>query len=53
MALNLKNTSSISISPISINNIAINKIVVSNKFHFGKQDFKYFIAYKYNKETRP
>ena len=36
MALNLKNTSSINITPISINNIAINKIVVSNKFHFGK-----------------
>ena len=33
-------------SPISINNIDINKIVVSNKLHFGKQDFKYFIGYK-------
>ena len=27
-------------SVISINNIAINEIVVSNKFPFGKQDFK-------------
>ena len=33
-------------SPISINDIDINKIVVSNKLHFGKQDFKYFIGYK-------
>ena len=33
--------------------ININKIVVSNKFSFGKQDFKYFIGYKYNKEIRP
>ena len=24
-----------------------------NKFPFGKQDFKYFIGYKYNKEIRP
>ena len=40
-------------SPISINNIDINKIVVSNKFLFGKQDFKYFIGYKDNKDIRP
>ena len=40
-------------SPISINNIDINKLVVSNKLTFGKQDFKYFIGYKDNKETRP
>ena len=40
-------------SPISINNIGINKIVVSNKFSFGKEDFKYFIGYKDNKEIRP
>ena len=33
-------------SPISINGIDINKIGVSNKFPFGKQDFKYFIGYK-------
>ena len=35
--------------PILINNIDINKIVVSNKFPFDKQDFKYFIVYKDNK----
>ena len=35
--------------PILINNIDINKIVVSNKFPFDKQDFKYFIGYKNNK----
>ena len=40
-------------SPISTNNIDINKIVVSNKFTFGKQDFKYFIGYRDNKEIRP
>ena len=28
------------LSPISINDIDINEIVVSNKFPFGKQDFK-------------
>ena len=33
-------------SPISINDIDINKIIVSNKFPFGKQGFKYFIGYK-------
>ena len=33
-------------SPISKNDIDTNKIVVSNKFTFGKQDFKYFIGYK-------
>ena len=36
-------------NPISINDIDTNKIVVSNKFSFGKQDFKYYIGYKYNK----
>ena len=35
-------------SPISINDTDINKIVVSNKFPFGKHDFKYFIGYKDN-----
>ena len=40
-------------SPISINDIDINRIVASNKFPFGKQDFKYFIGYKDNKEIRP
>ena len=33
-------------SPISIDNIDIKKIVVSNKFSFGKKNFKYFIGYK-------
>ena len=40
-------------SPILINIIDINKIVVSNKFTFGKQDFKYFIDYRDNKKVRP
>ena len=40
-------------SPLSINNIDINKIVVSIKFLFGKQDFKYFIGFKDNKEIKP
>ena len=40
-------------SPISINDIDINEIIVSNKFPFGKQDFKYFISYKDNKKIRP
>ena len=31
-------------SPILRSDIDINKIVVSNKFLFGKQDFKYFIG---------
>ena len=35
-------------SPILINTIDVNKIVVSNKFPFGKQGFKYFIGYKDN-----
>ena len=28
-------------------------MVVSNKFRFGKQDFKYFIGNKDNEEIRP
>ena len=31
----------------------ISEIVVSNKFFFDKQDFKYLIGYKYRKEIRP
>ena len=38
---------------ILIENIDINKMVVSNKFLFSKQDFKYFIGYIDNKEIRP
>ena len=37
-------------SPVSINDIDINKIAVSNKFLFGKQDFKYFTGYKDNED---
>ena len=40
-------------SPTSISNIDSNKILVSNKFPFDKQNFKYFIGYKDNKEIRP
>ena len=40
-------------SPISIKKKDINEIVVSNKFPFGKQDFKHFIGCKDNKEIRP
>ena len=40
-------------SPILINDIDINTIVVSNRFLFGKQGFKYFIGYKDDKEFRP
>ena len=38
-------------SRISINDIDI-KIVVSNKFPFGKHDFKHFIGYKNSKKVR-
>ena len=38
---------------ILINDININKIVVSNKFSFGKQDFKYFMGCKNSKKIRP
>ena len=40
-------------SPVSVNNIDINKIVVSNKFPFGKQNFKKFISYEDAKKIRP
>ena len=36
-----------------INDVDINEIVVCSKFPFAKQDFKYFISYKENKEIRP
>ena len=36
-----------------INDIDINEIVACYKFPFGKQDFKYFISSKENKEIRP
>ena len=38
--------------PILIKNIEINKIVVSNKFSFGKKEFKYFIRYEDAKKIR-
>ena len=51
MAIKFKNANFI-LSPILINFIDINEIVVFNKFSLGKQDFKYFIGYKDNKEIR-
>ena len=39
--------------PLSINNINTNKIVASNKFLFGKKDFKYFIGCKDSEKIRP
>ena len=35
-----------------INDRDINEIIVSSKFPFGKQDFKYFIGYKDTKERK-
>ena len=40
-------------SLISVNEIGIIKRVVSNKFPFGKQDFKYFIGYKNSLKNGP
>ena len=39
-------------SPICRDDIDINEIVVSNNFPFGKEDFKFFIGYKDNKEIK-
>ena len=39
--------------PIPISDIDINRIVVSNKLPCSKQDLKYFIGYKDDKEIRP
>ena len=39
-------------SLIFIDDIDINEIVVSNNFPFGKEDFKFFIGYKDNKEIK-
>ena len=36
--------------PISIIDFDVNKTVISIKFTSGKQDFKYFIGYKYKKK---
>ena len=35
-----------------IKDLDINEIEVSNKFPFGKQNFKYFVGYKDNKNIR-
>ena len=39
--------------PTLIKDMDVNEIELSNKFPFHKQDFKYFIGYKDNKEIRP
>ena len=39
-------------SPIFRDDIDINEIVVSYNFPFGKEDFKFFIGYKDNKEIK-
>ena len=40
-------------SSILINNMNIDKVVASNKFPFGKQDFKYFIWLQRFSKFRP
>ena len=35
------------------NDVDVTERVVSNKFPLGRQDFKYFIGYKDNKEITP
>ena len=40
-------------SLVLIKYINNNKMLVSNKFPFGKQDFKYFIGYKHSEQIRP
>ena len=39
--------------PIAINSIDIIKLAVFNKFPFSKENFRYFIGYKDDKEIRP
>ena len=36
-----------------INDIGFNNIRVSNKFPFGKKEFKYFINFKDSEKVRP
>ena len=43
----------INIKPILISDIDINKIIISNKFPFGKEDFKYIISYNNSVKFRP
>ena len=40
-------------SPVLINDIVFNETVISKRFPFGKQNFKYFIVYKDNKKIIP
>ena len=40
-------------SPVLINDIVFNETVISKRYPFGKQNFKYFIVYKDNKKIRP
>ena len=54
MTLNLKNKNVIRVKALFLfKDIHINKIVVSIKFPFRKQDFKYFIGYKDSEKNRP
>ena len=54
MTLNLKNKNVIRVKALFLfKDIHINKIVVSIKFPFRKQDFKYFIGDKDTKKNRP
>ena len=48
MTMKSKNMNFINIEVL----IYYNKIVVSNKFPFGKQGFKYFIGYKDNEKIK-
>ena len=52
ITLKSKNMNFINIKAVSINDIHIHKTVVSGKFPFGKQDFRYFIFYKENTKMR-
>ena len=54
MTLNLKNKNVIRVKALFLfKDTDINKIVVSIKFPFRKQDFKYFIGYKDSEKNRP
>ena len=54
MTLNLKNKNVIRVKALFLfKDTDINKIVVSIKFPFRKQDFRYFIGYKDSEKNRP
>ena len=54
MTVNLKNKNVIRVKALFLfKDIHINKIVVSIKFPFRKQDFKYFIGDKDSEKNRP